>query len=165
MALGASARTEAVAALVVRRSAATDPAHAWATIPELERDTGFHGRNLLDHLPDMARAGMLDHERNGRSHRFRARSEIAHLLTPVPAVWLDWSAHITMLLELEAAYDHLCEHQHAAGAMDALRLVTYRSDVVPERFEPHGDPSTLAARLEAWLLASARNIGSLESLT
>ncbi len=162
MAFGVGARTEALAALVVRRHSASTPEHAWMTVPDLERATSFGARHLLDQLPDMSRAGLLDHARQGRAHRYRARPNTLAMLTPIPTRWIDWPTHVAVLRQLEASMRVLESNPTAAGAMDAARLVPTNPDVIPESFTPHGDPETLPGRLNDWLIASAKQVTSIE---
>ncbi|MCB1693368.1 MAG: hypothetical protein KDI19_11435, partial [Pseudomonadales bacterium] len=125
--------------------------------------TGFGKRHLLDQLPDMARAGLLDHTRDGRTHRFRARAEFLAAMEPIPARWVDWTSYIATLLELEDAMRILEANPTTAGAMDASRRISDHPDVVPVRFAPLGSPETLPDRLRDWLLTNARHVAAIDS--
>lgn len=123
LALGAGARSDALAALLVHGRAETGTS-AWLTLSELERMTDYGKRHLLDSLPDMALVGVLDHRRTGRTHEFRVAEGVLRELDPVPRSWLAWTPRMAAALALEEAVERVSNEQTLSAVMMSQRELT-----------------------------------------
>lgn len=155
MAIGAGARAEALAMLMVEARSWEGRGPAWLTLPQIEAGTAFGKRFLLDCLPDMAAAGLIMHEREGRLHAFAADPALIKGVASIPTVWDVWPRRLSLLASIESALRELKHERTITNVMAQARLLATTAPLVVP-FDPHADPDLLPQEFEDWCLRATK---------